>query len=1561
MNQPDTNPSAASAAITALIDLACDRFEDAWQAGQRPHVENFLGKFEGPARTRLLVELLKIELNYRIKRGDTPTLQEYLARFPAQAAALRKQFLAVPAPACAGLPSSGAAETTLTESGTATNQAGSVPPAGTPTGTPAVVVPGYMIERELGRGAMGVVYKAQHLRLKRLVALKMILSGPHAAPQELARFRTEAEAVARLQHPHIVQIYDIGEHGGDPYLALEFVDGGSLAQKIRDTQLPPRQAALMVQPLAQAIHYAHERGVLHRDLKPANVLLVSGKYHPKIADFGLAKKLEEVGQTVSGAIMGTPGYMAPEQARGDTRVIGPPADVHALGAILYKLLTGRAPFHAETAVDTILQTLSRDPTPPRQLNPKVPCDLETICLKCMRKDPADRYASARALADDLERFLEDRPILARPLSRGERLVRWARRNPLVAGLLGVAAALLLLVAMGTAALVGLLAWGDKTQAQLTQAEEDRQKLVSQDRKRQDEEDERKKAKEKKEAAAKAYADYCEDMRAATKAMFSANGLQPGIKEHVEMQTLLHRNLPPPNKPDQRGWEWFYLNKRELIVSPIHRTLPGSRVIAVAWRDEKNVLALRYDWKQVGAELSVFDTIAGTEPAAAARYLPMPIFEESPYLTQDGRWLAYSISRNSRTWEMRIRNTLTHEEKVLQTGTWNMASARVSPDGTKLALTNAQGWLGIHDLKRDQFTRLDERRPGLVAWSADGQRLAADFKDSIEIWHIPSLKRIHTLKGHELPAAAAVFSPKGDQFASLCGKSMVIWDLETQTLIASVPCNDSFPRSLDWSPDGRRVAVADDFRIDVLETKQWQKVLTIEGSRAPIRWSPDGRRLVARLAWSREDEVVVHVANEREPPNFDSLKVHAVGSTGVNVKSLLSRHDRIGRIYQFGVLKAKQYVVEMESTDFHPSIRVEDKNGKFYADAYGRPARLVFRPQADGAFMVLARRQGGAETGAFRLSIREQPLDADLVKRHDVGTTELRFAHALTVNDPLITATGPATTGHFNVPAKTYYFNLRKNQIATFEVESTEIQPILLLVDGAAKVIRASGNSRIVFQSTDTGTFMLHVTVRNTHTVKFTGNYLLRVHARSADAVLAKAYEVDRSGELQIQSEITKADPTGESGSAVKLFRITMVRGKSYTIDLEASAFMPSLRLEGTDLTSSAIGNTARRLVFDPPQHATYVISAGSRGGVTGKFVLKIKERELAPELATVHDIASKELRIQSALTSDDPTEDGKSTKTYMVKFAKDQTYQVELVEPEGVGIYLNLRKQSGKENLARSFGSGSKQKAVIRFQAPEDGIYRVVVSRWTKPIDHFTLSVRVWDPGPEFTTVHEIDKQGRQFQNELTREDEHMGRVGSGNLRSKTYQVRLLKNNVYIMSVAPAQVWRVSLRLEEASGKAVASSGDAGNPRAPPPALVFSPAEDGTYRLIVMGSVFPDGKYTVEVRKVGPEPDRAKVHDLGKDGLEFGSTLRRKGGQKQDTQAKAYLVRLVKGRTYSFELHSSAFSPFLRVEDSNGKSVGFEIGGGITFQAPEDGTYRVIASSRLLDFRGAFTLKLREK
>ncbi len=309
----------------------------------------------------------------------------------------------------------------------------------------------YELLEEIARGGMGVVWKAKQISLNRLVAVKMILGGSFAGDLTVQRFRREAEAAANLDHPNIVPIHEVGEYQGQQYFSMKLIEGGSLAQRLAADHVESAakgkrtlssahfaSGVKLLAVVARAIHFAHQRGILHRDLKPANILLDQDG-QPYVSDFGLARRVDgDGGLTQSGAIVGTPSYMAPEQARSE-KVLTVAVDVWALGAILYEMLTGGPPFRAATPLDTILQVLDRDPEPPSRLRPGIPRDLETICLKCLHKDPGKRYAAAAELAGDLERYLHGQPILARPVGAVERAWRWCRRNPAVASLTAVAA------------------------------------------------------------------------------------------------------------------------------------------------------------------------------------------------------------------------------------------------------------------------------------------------------------------------------------------------------------------------------------------------------------------------------------------------------------------------------------------------------------------------------------------------------------------------------------------------------------------------------------------------------------------------------------------------------------------------------------------------------------------------------------------------------------------------------------------------------------------------------------------------------------------------------------------------------------------------------------------------------------------------------------------------------------------------------------------------------------------------------------------------------------------
>ncbi|MEI7688116.1 MAG: serine/threonine-protein kinase, partial [Planctomycetota bacterium] len=404
------------------LDAALDRQRTAWLSGSRPNVEDLLRDTSLPPEPDVLLDLIYNEIVVREQLGETPVLDEYVTRFPRLGEDLKLHFEV----------HSAVHENLVDTNFMTEGKSGDVSLDFGPC------LANYEIIRELGRGGMGVVYKARHRRLKRLVAIKMFHPGRQPTPRERARFRTEAEAVARLAHPNVVQIFEIGEESGMPFLAIELAENGTLQDKLLDRPFEAGVAAELIETLARAIHHAHQQHVIHRDLKPTNILFTADDA-PKITDFGLAKIVEENSakpgdRTRSGEALGTPRYMSPEQALGRIEQIGPATDIYALGTMLYECLTGQPPFVSPSVVETIDRIRNEEPLPPRRMQRAIPRDLETICLYCLHKQPARRYASALDLADDLRHFADGEPISARRTPAWERAWMWCRRRPSIATL-----------------------------------------------------------------------------------------------------------------------------------------------------------------------------------------------------------------------------------------------------------------------------------------------------------------------------------------------------------------------------------------------------------------------------------------------------------------------------------------------------------------------------------------------------------------------------------------------------------------------------------------------------------------------------------------------------------------------------------------------------------------------------------------------------------------------------------------------------------------------------------------------------------------------------------------------------------------------------------------------------------------------------------------------------------------------------------------------------------------------------------------------------------------------
>ena len=526
-------------------------------AGDRPLIEDFLGGTTDSDRPVLLRHLLGLELDYRGGLGESPGPSEYRRRFPGHEGLIDSVFAEF-------VPRSkvvrGGDLETLARTGWDGPRSGS---AASPPPDFLLNIPGVEILSELGRGGMGVVYKARQTRLNRLCALKIILPGEHNGAEFRARFLAEAETIARLRHPNVVQIYGLGDHDGRPYFEMEYIEGGSLAGRLTGTPWAPGPAARMVAVLARAIGDAHRLGIVHRDLKPANVLLTADG-EPKVSDFGLARSLaSDVRLTHTGQLLGTPCYMAPEQAEAGAVDVGPAADVYSLGAILYELLTGHPPFRAATTLQTLDLVRSREPVPPRELQPGTPRDLQTICLKCLEKEPGKRYATAGELADDLGRFLDHEPIRARPVGHLGRLARWGRRNPVPAGLLGA------LVVTGLFALTAILwQWrnADALAKSLSvaniQSEERRRRAVDAQERAEQAGDEARRLGE---------AERRERYRSNIAAAAAALQLQNSATARRDLEAA---------PPEHRDWEWRHLHSQ---LDSARAVMPGGTPAFGVWQ------------------------------------------------------------------------------------------------------------------------------------------------------------------------------------------------------------------------------------------------------------------------------------------------------------------------------------------------------------------------------------------------------------------------------------------------------------------------------------------------------------------------------------------------------------------------------------------------------------------------------------------------------------------------------------------------------------------------------------------------------------------------------------------------------------------------------------------------------------------------------------------------------------------------------------------------------------------------------------------------------------------
>jgi eukaryotic-like serine/threonine-protein kinase len=746
-----------------------------------------------------------------------------------------------------------------------------------PAHRPAPTIAGYEIEGELGRGAMGVVYRARQVRLNRPCALKVILGGAHSDPVAAVRFLAEAQAVAKLQHSHIVQIHHIGEADGLPFFELEYVEGGSLDQRLDGTPWTARRAATLIEALARGISEAHRLGMIHRDLKPSNILIAADGT-PKVADFGLAKSLDAgAGLTATESILGTPSYMAPEQAEGKARQVGPLADVYALGAILYELLVGRPPFRGTTVLETLEQVKTAEPVPPSRLLPGVPRDAETIALKCLQKDPAKRYASAEALAEDLRRFLEDRPIRARRASSTEWLLRWGRRNKLVAGLLAS-----LVVTLVAGFVVSTTQW---IRADADAARADRHA-----------------AREAELRADMARDLYTSDMFAIQQAWETGNVEQ--------MEKLLRRHIPEPGQTDWRGFEWHVFQRRyEKAGNPVIRTLPlrGAVWDLAATPDGQTVAALTFDQEKDRAQVTLWDAATGWVPrtfdgpqggrkGTFIRSLALSpdgrVFatrsqfdqegREGPFInlqdaatgeirksleypeedTADNPGMAFShdgkmlvsghTNRTIRLWDLETRQARTIEDPDGQT--YDMRGVAISNDGNWIASACTDKKVRLWDVRvgrvADTFPRFGEGIVSTVAFSPDGRYLAAGGWDGAGLWDLTT-RKARELRGQSHAVARSVaFSPDGSVLAVTSNNTVKLWEVQTGNGWATLKGHSNMVFEAAFLERGRTLASAgldQTVRLwDLTHAGGEPEILTANGgsSQSGLVFSMNGRALAS---------------------------------------------------------------------------------------------------------------------------------------------------------------------------------------------------------------------------------------------------------------------------------------------------------------------------------------------------------------------------------------------------------------------------------------------------------------------------------------------------------------------------------------------------------------------------------------------------------------------------------------------------------------------------------------------------------------------------------------------
>ncbi len=850
---------AISLAQLKQIDSLCQAFEAEWQgsAFAPPSLAEYLGRAPADlSRAALFRELLGIELAYRLKNEPATTLSDYQTRFPDLAEVVESVFS-----------ESSAQRTPAVDDGSTLtyqfdNSAVSEPPIAPrrASTTTAESIADYELLEVIAKGGMGVVYKARQLGLNRIVALKMALTGQFASDEERRRFRGEAEAAGQLDHPHIVPIFEVGEHQGQPFFSMGYVEGQSLKQLLSEGPLPPRHAAELMKTIAAAVEYAHQQGIIHRDLKPANVL-IDRQGQPRITDFGLAKSATlDSSLTATGQILGTPSFMPPEQARGDVTTVGPAADVYALGATLYCLLTGRPPFQAATVMETLQQVLDQDPVPPRQLNPQIPRDLETICLKCLQKDPARRYGKASTFADDLERFLTGRVITARPVGLLERVARWTYSNPTLA-LLG-SSAVLLLSLLTTVASIAYLREArlvyDKDQllGQKGQALVEKDQALAKERAASKHADEQSKLAEKRrldEAKQRALADA--RAKEAQSKSYIANlrlaAAKWDLAEVASMNVLLEDARPQPGEQIRRSWEWNYLwNLSHSSLKSWDAHAGPTRVVSYS-ADGMQILSAGDDHK-----VRVRDSLSGERLTEIGQDKLTTAYE----LSHDGRWFVVSFQEGGiAAFDIpsgKERFRLAGHPPIGTTAKYpvQIGALAISADGRMVAsASTGDKTIRLWDVTTRQTRHVFDTPkdkvgyPWDIAFSPDGQYLVAADEGfpNVRVWDTQSGNLVSTLE-HQDYTIRVSFSPDGRMIATSGDNGHVtIWDVETWKQLRAFRTHRENPLHVCFSPDGGRIATTGVEGVRIWNSSSGKKLLDIKGHAAQTAaFSPDGRWIVS---------------------------------------------------------------------------------------------------------------------------------------------------------------------------------------------------------------------------------------------------------------------------------------------------------------------------------------------------------------------------------------------------------------------------------------------------------------------------------------------------------------------------------------------------------------------------------------------------------------------------------------------------------------------------------------------------------------------------------------------